>query len=137
VATPFTLEPLFSSSTDLNATLDSPSRLPLFSAMSEKALRQRTRANRSENDPEAASNATASPVSVPSTHATGSISDVEALTLKLPSSEPNQADANNDTAAYRLRYISGSTSIAGPSTSAYGGITGSMHDVPPAYRPNE
>ncbi|KAF8797676.1 hypothetical protein BYT27DRAFT_6926567 [Phlegmacium glaucopus] len=151
VATPFTLAPLPSSSTDLNATLDS-SRLPLFSTMSEKALRQQTYPNRAETDLEPAStspdlapssNAPAFSVSVPSTHATASNSlnqpslDLSPLSEPSDSSgpqgppEPNQA-ANND-AAYRLRYLSGSTSIAGPVTSAYGGIS----DVPPAYRPNE
>ena len=140
VATPFTLGP-------------SPlsSRLPLFFAMSEKALRQQTPANRPETDLEAtstppdlspSSNVPATSVSVPNTHASGSTTsnpNVETLTLKHlnltllnePSDsspltgpqrhpEPNQPAVNN--AAYRLRYLSGSTSIVGPS--------------PPAYRPN-
>ncbi|KAF8809806.1 hypothetical protein BYT27DRAFT_7254142 [Phlegmacium glaucopus] len=77
VATPFALGPPPSSSTDLNATLDSP-RLPLFYVISEKSLRQQTRANRAVTDLKAAStppdlapssNAPAFLVSAPSTHA--------------------------------------------------------------------
>jgi hypothetical protein len=138
VATPFILKPSPSSS-----------RLLLFSAMPEKALHQQTPANRPETDLEAtltppdlspSSNAPAISVSVPNTHASGSNPNIEALILKQldlpllnePSDsspptrpqgppEPNHAAANND-AAYRLRYLSGSTSIVGSS--------------PPAYRPN-
>ncbi|KAF8811931.1 hypothetical protein BYT27DRAFT_6436258 [Phlegmacium glaucopus] len=94
MATPFTLGPSPPSSTDLNATHDSP-RLPLFYAMSEKVLRQPTRANRAETDPEAAStppdlapswassNASAFLVSALSTHAPGSNS------LNQPSLDPS------------------------------------------------
>lgn len=148
VPTPFTLGP---SPTDLNATHYS-SRLPLFSTMSEKVLRQQTPANRSGTDLEStsippdlslSSNAPAFSVSIPNTHASGSNSNIGASTLKLsllnePSDssppigpqgppEPNHAAANDD-AAHHLRYLTGPTSIVGPSTPAY--------DVPPAYRPN-
>ncbi|KAF8811925.1 hypothetical protein BYT27DRAFT_6436036 [Phlegmacium glaucopus] len=71
MATPFTLGPSPPSSTDLNATHDS-SRLPLFYAISEKALRQQTRINRAETDLES-SNAPALLVSAPRTHDPGSI----------------------------------------------------------------
>jgi len=139
VPTPFTLQPLSSSSTDLNATHYS-SRLPLFSTMSEKALRQQTPANRPETDLQASSippdlhpsSIPAVSVSVPNTHASDSNPNIESLTqlgltlLNEPSDsspptglqgppEPDQAAANND-AAYRLRYLSDSS--------------------PPAYRPN-
>ena len=124
VATPFTLRPLPSSSTDLNAPHYS-SRLPLFSAMSEKASRQQAPVNRPETDLQATSippdldlshSSNVLAVSVPNESLA---SDSSPPTGPQGPPEPNQAAANNDV-AYHLRYLSGS--IVGPS--------------PPAYRPN-
>jgi len=126
VATPFTLRPLPSSSTDLNVTHYS-SRPPLFSTMSEKALRQQSPANRPETDLQA--------TSIPSDPDLSHSLNVPAVSVSVPNEplasdsspptgpqvppEPNQAAANND-AAYHLQYLSGY--MVGPS--------------PPAYRPN-
>ena len=160
MVTPFTLDPMSPPPADLNAALNSPSRGPVFGAISGKALHPQPRANRSGNDLAvistpiptfSPSNTPASLVSVPSLHDAGSISNIGALTLKQPlldlpplseslaplpaapqgPPEPNQANPNND----EPRYLSGSTTI--PSTSIYGGtVTTGMYDVPPAYQPN-
>jgi len=120
VATPFTLQPLPSSSTDLKANHYS-SRLPLSSAMSEKVLRQQTTANMLETDLQTISLPTdLSPSSnVPAFSVSVSKEPLASDSSPQEPPEPNQAAAEDD-ATFHARYLSGY--IAGPS--------------PPAYRPN-
>ncbi|KAF8804438.1 hypothetical protein BYT27DRAFT_7143147 [Phlegmacium glaucopus] len=180
VASPFTLTPTLS--LDSSAIHETP-RLPLFSAMSEKALLRQAQANnRLRNEREDTSSRTTAlfsstapeSVSAPSSiRDTGSAASKFEAWLSSPSHEsislpfspavvpqnPPETNVANlegkalrylseaagainfpKSSAYRnLRYLSGNSSDAGPSRSAYGGSTirESMYDVPPAYRPNK
>lgn len=123
VASPFTLKPsLPPSSAGFSAALDSPPRIPLFSA---KALREQT-THRSENNLGTVSSAT--PFSAPNATVSSTLNrrsldlsplgELPVSSIDAPHGPP---DENN---------------IPYPLTSAYPGTT-MASDVPPAYRHNE
>jgi len=112
VATPFTRGPS-SSPANLNAFTDSPSQLPFFSAMSEKALRQQT-ANRPEIGLEAVSTPSPIPFSSSNTLSLDLIPLGESL-ISSPPATPRGPPESNQTPAHAVR----------------------ASDVPPAYQPNE